>query len=147
TRFAGVKKALRFLRIREIRPRAINSHTVGYFSEGDFQPDGQTRFFGKRAVWFIDESAAAQCDHGFRRSGESFETETLDLAKTRLAVLFENVGDRATFPAFDFFIEVDEFPSQLLGKAPPDCRFAGAHESDEIDAVKCHSRSLYRQSE
>src|SRR5262249_39996229 len=130
----------------EVRPRPVHFHTSADVLKRDFQPDGETAFFGNLAIFRIDERAAAERDHRFERRRQIFKAQTFEMPKVGFAVPFENLADRALFAALDFGIKINKVPAELFGEAPADGRLAGAHESDKVYPTMCHSRPLYRQS-
>src|SRR6516162_5201312 len=63
----------------------------------------------------------------------------------RFTLLLKDICNQAAFAAFDFLVEVDEFPPQFLCQPAAYSSFTSAHESDEVHARMCHCSSLYRR--
>jgi hypothetical protein len=89
------------------------------------------RFFGQITALGIDESAAAESNHGFSGGGKFFEMKAFELSEMRFAVLFEYFGDWPALASFNFFVQIDESPT---------------HKTDQVNATMCHSRTLYFRS-
>ena len=136
--FPAFEQFLRVIPAPELRPRTVNFHTIRDLGEGYFQPDGQPRFVGKRAVMRFDVGATAQRNNGALHGRHSLQVLMLNISEMRLAALFEDFRDTAMFTPFDFFVQIDERPTEFLRQHAADGRLAGAHETDEVNAAVLH---------
>src|SRR5581483_3414863 len=81
------------------------------------------------------DGAAAEGDHARRAALARVADEArLDLAERRLALLGEEVPDRALGP-LDLVVDVDEAAAQPLGHDRPQRRLARAHEADQREVA------------
>ena len=76
--------------------------------------------------------AAAGREDDCRRLAESVSiTSRSRIAKARLALVLENVGDIDAGARLDFGVAVDERQSEQPGQCPPDGGLARAHRADQ----------------
>src|SRR5262249_14305296 len=69
--------------------------------------------------------------------------QPFEISEMRLAPLLKDLGNRASFAPLDFRIEIDKLPAQFFRDPPANRAFPGAHETDKVNSIMCHSQSLY----
>jgi len=66
------------------------------------------------------------------------------LAESGFAMALEEIRDHNACHLLDFFVEINEAPAELFGKAGANRAFAGTHETGEADnrCARWHTRAL-----
>ena len=83
----------------------------------------------------VDEGAAAQRQHHGPAFEQAGDHPTLQLAKARLAVECEDVGDAEPGGGHDLVVGVGEGCSQRPGEPPTDRSLAGTHQAHQHDGA------------
>jgi hypothetical protein len=81
-----------------------------------------------------NETAAGGDDH-FLPLAQILDHLLFQLAKSRLALIFEDFLDGHAALGLDQFVRINELELQQLGGQAADGRFAGAHEPDQSDVL------------
>jgi hypothetical protein len=81
----------------------------------------------------MSRRAAAKGEHGLRSVDKLADDAALQLAERGLAVIGEELPDRASGPLLDDMVAVDERQPEALGEQVPHGRFTRPHEADEND--------------
>lgn len=101
-----------------------------------------------RAIGGLNEGASTQRnDRGIairEREKQLLQCLGLHLAECRLAGSAKNLGDAHASASFYLAIEIDETPSQSLGKQCPDGGLACPHKPDEEYRAGTMELSLWR---
>ncbi len=88
-------------------------------------------------ILIAHQRAATQRDHlrmsRLHRSHALRQRGCFQSAKYLLALRIENLADGRTRSIFDFVVQIEEVPSQFVGKNASDSGLAAAHESHKID--------------
>src|SRR5262249_17668435 len=84
--------------------------------------------------------AAAGGDDVTRLECQCVERLGLELAESLLALVAEDLGDRAALARDDHVVSLDEAAPEPARQEPPADRLSGAHESNEHDVVGPHPR-------
>ena len=74
------------------------------------------------------------------------EHGALDRAEIRFAPLGEELGHRLALAPLDQLVDVHDLPSEPSGQRASDRGLTGAHETDQINLVDCHTTSRWSVS-
>jgi hypothetical protein len=96
---------------------------------------GSVRGKNESAGTFFLDGSAAERQHQRLGAQKPADGLVFQLAKPRLAVFREKLGDGGSRFRFDLRIGVNEEPPKTCGEKISNRGFAGAHESSEDDAV------------
>jgi hypothetical protein len=123
---------LRILGLEERAPAAL-AHPAHQHVELCLQPDRDTALGDPRARGLAHEGASAGGEHEGTLAHQPGDDALLAIAKTRLAVDREDVGDRQLGRRLDLVVGILEHQPEARGEAPPHGALARPHETDEHD--------------
>ncbi len=112
-------------------PGIASRRAVGEHVNRSVEPDGDRVLLEQSAGAWIDEHAAAGCDHSHLAVDQARDEPSLAVAVIAFTEAFENFARRIAYCVLDLGIAVDEGQTQPPGKAAPDGRLASAHQADE----------------
>ena len=106
--------------------------------EGRIQPDDDAVIRNQLEIFVVHESPAAQSDHlrmpGLHGAHALGERRHFQGTEHFLTLRIENLADRRARTAFDFAIQVEKLPAQLIGQSASHGGFAAAHEPYQINS-------------
>ena len=117
----------------EQRARVAFAHTSHQHVEVGLEPDRDGPLGDPRPRRLAHEGAAAGGQHHRPLAQQTRDHPLLALAKTRLAVDRENVGDGELGRRLDLVVGILEHQPEAPGEAAPDGALARPHQADEHD--------------
>ena len=104
------------------------------------EPDGDRPLADTRARLLAQHGAAAGREHNRRSTQQPRDHPRLAVAEMRLAVGFENFGNRHSGGEFNLGVGVDEGHRKARCETPPDGGLAGPHHADEHQRASTEPR-------
>src|SRR6187399_2550224 len=108
---------------------------MNHAGQGNVEPRDAAIGEHHGSVVRIDKGAAAGGDDELALGQQFVKDLALDLAKIGLAIAGEDTGNAASFALLDALVDVGDTPPDAAAERPSDGRFAGPHESDQIQLV------------
>jgi hypothetical protein len=140
-RASCVKQALEVGAIGRERAAAVLGYTRNNQLERHIEPHRSAVGLDDGAILRIHERPAAGRDDGMAQRHLVREYGPFYTAEVRLAVPLKNLSDGEMLALLDLFVDIDEAPVEPLRESPPNARFAGSHEADEVHLVRPHATS------
>ncbi len=113
-------------------------------AERQIDPDRDAVEVDRAAILGVGERAAAGGDNELADRLENAQDLALDRSKVRLALLREDLRDRAALARFHQIVDVLGAPAEARGERAGDRALAACHEAHEIDLVRRHATSSAR---
>ena len=120
------------------RPPAIGRQLRQHDVDRHVEPDRQAVQIDRAAVFGLDEGAAARGHDDVAQRQEDLENLSFHGAEVRLAGAGEDVRDGPALARFDQLVDILRAPAETGRECAGDGRFAGRHETHEIDLVCRH---------
>ena len=126
------------------RTAAIAGNARDQLFEGDVEPHRHAVHVDGGPVFRVHERAAAGGDDDVAKGEQQAQDVAFGGSKIGLAVLREDIGDRATLARLDQFVDVLGPPLQSCREGSCDGTFPSRHEAHQIDFVHlCNRRGLW----